>query len=376
MPRSLFDLVVPIEAASRDFRQIREHARYIAARRLMDEVFAEFPDVDHSFVREFQTGGFSPRVFELALFAYLREQGYDLDRSRPAPDFVTRGDVPVAIEVTTSNPAQDQDQDEAALSAMARMGVPDDLPFSQREFVFQAGKALRRKLLKRDAAGRAYWEQPHIAGVPFVVALEPFHASSALVHAVGWLSQYLYGRRVLIAYDARGRLQLTAEPIGQHQHGGKSIPSGLFALPEAAHLSAVLFTNSSTVPKFNRIGTERGYGPPDIAMIRFGAIFDPSPNASIPLPFAYIVGDPARDQREAFSEGLHVLHNPWAQTPLPLGALRDVTEHQLRNDGLVLTTFSRLDPFASKTLTFDSREVDAHDMLRRLLGQAAEDASA
>jgi hypothetical protein len=370
MPRSLFDLVVPIEATSRDFRQIREHARYIAARRLMDEVFAEFPDVDHSFVREFQTGGFSPRVFELALFAYLMEQGYDLDRSRPAPDFVARGDVPVAIEVTTTNPAQDGDQDEAALSAMARMGMPDDLPSSQQEFIFQAGKALRRKLLKRDAAGRAYWEQP------FVIALEPFHAASALVHAVGWLSQYLYGQRDLIAYDARGRLQLTAEPIGQHQHGGKNIPSGLFALPEAAHLSAVLFTNSSTVPKFNRIGTERGYGPPDIAMIRVGTIFDPSPNASTPLTFAYIVGDPTRDQRETFSEGLHVLHNPWAQTPLPLGALRDVTEHQLRDDGLVLTTFSRLDPFASKTLIIDSREVDAHDILRRLLGQAAEDASA
>jgi hypothetical protein len=176
---------------------------------------------------------------------------------------VIRGDVAVAIEVTTSNPSQDADEDDAALSTSARIGVPDDLPASQRDFVFQAGKALRRKLLKRDAAGLAYWERSHVAGVPFVIALEPFHAASALFHAVGWLSEYLYGRRDIVAYDARGRLQLTAEQIGQHQHGGKSIPSGLFALPEAAHLSAVLFTNSSTVSKFNRIGTERGYGPPD-----------------------------------------------------------------------------------------------------------------
>jgi hypothetical protein len=107
MTRSLFDLVVPIEATSREFRHIREYAGFTAARRLMDEVFAGFQDVDHSFVREFQTGGFSPRVFELALFAYLKEQGYDLDRSSPAPDFVIRGDVAVAIEVTTSNPSQD-----------------------------------------------------------------------------------------------------------------------------------------------------------------------------------------------------------------------------------------------------------------------------
>jgi hypothetical protein len=158
MKRSLFDLVVPIEATSRRFRQVREEVWYTAARRLMDEVFAEFRDIDHSFVREFQTGGFSPRVFELALFAYLREQGYDLDRSSPTPDFVIRRDVPVAIEVTTSNPSQDGDEDEANPSTRALLGMPDDLPSSQREFVFQAGKALRRKLLKRDAAGRAYWE--------------------------------------------------------------------------------------------------------------------------------------------------------------------------------------------------------------------------
>ena len=62
----------------------------------------------------------------------------------------------VAIEVTTSNPSQDADEDDAALSTSARIGVPDDLPASQRAFVFQAGKALRRKLLKRDAAGLAY----------------------------------------------------------------------------------------------------------------------------------------------------------------------------------------------------------------------------
>jgi hypothetical protein len=112
--------------------------------------------------------------------------------------------------------------------------------------------------LNETQPGLAYWERSHVAGVPFVIALEPFHAASALFHAVGWRSEYLYGRRGIVADDARGRLQLTAEQIGQHEHGGKSIPSGLFALPEAAHLSAVLFTNSSTVSKFNRIGTERG----------------------------------------------------------------------------------------------------------------------
>jgi hypothetical protein len=77
---------------------------FTAARRLMDEVFAEFPDVDHSFVNELQTGGFLPRVFDLALFCVPREQNPPLDRAGATPDFVVRSQHPCAIEATTFNP--------------------------------------------------------------------------------------------------------------------------------------------------------------------------------------------------------------------------------------------------------------------------------
>lgn len=113
--RSLFGPVAPEGRTSRRFRDVRDQKAFTAARRLMDEIFADFPDVDHSFVREFQTGGFSPRMLELALFGYLQEQEYVLDRSKPAPDFVITGDSPVAIEATTSNPPQGEDPSVAGL---------------------------------------------------------------------------------------------------------------------------------------------------------------------------------------------------------------------------------------------------------------------
>src|SRR5207244_3318593 len=103
--------------------------------------FAGFRDVDHSFVREFQTDGFSPRVFELALFAYLQEQGYELDRSSPTPDFVINGESPMAIEACTSNPSQNDTDDAADLPTDRWPSVPEDLPSEEREFVFQVGKA-------------------------------------------------------------------------------------------------------------------------------------------------------------------------------------------------------------------------------------------
>jgi hypothetical protein len=230
--------------------------------------------------------------------------------------------------------------------------VPDNLPAAQQGFIFQAGKALRSKLLKRNAAGLAYWEQPHVAGMPFIIALESFHRASSLSHAVGTLAQYLYGQRDVVTYDASGNFHLTAAPIAEHQHGGKTIPSGLFSLPEASHLSAVLFTNNATISKFNRIGTERGYGPTDIAMIRYGTIYNPEPNATEPRLFAYLVGDNGPGEHETFSEGLHLMHNPWAENRLELRVLRDITEHQMLQDGRVLTTCSRMDPYASVTLIY------------------------
>ncbi|HXL17702.1 MAG TPA: hypothetical protein VN961_09305 [Streptosporangiaceae bacterium] len=56
MTRSLFDPVVPEAKMNRRFRDIRDTRAFAAARQLMDEVFADFPDIDHNFVREFQTG--------------------------------------------------------------------------------------------------------------------------------------------------------------------------------------------------------------------------------------------------------------------------------------------------------------------------------
>jgi hypothetical protein len=50
--------------------------------------------------------------------AYLEEQGLDLDRRHPDRDFVVCGDLPVAIEVTTTNPAQDDPIDLAPPSEL------------------------------------------------------------------------------------------------------------------------------------------------------------------------------------------------------------------------------------------------------------------
>src|SRR4051812_14556634 len=107
MDRDLFALTVPLKDTNVLFQRLL-HRGHRAARTMMNEVLSSLDQVEGGFVRDFQTSGFSARVAELALFAYLHEQELELDRAVPSPDFVVRGSRPVAIEATTTNPPDDK----------------------------------------------------------------------------------------------------------------------------------------------------------------------------------------------------------------------------------------------------------------------------
>jgi hypothetical protein len=95
MNRDLFTPVVPLEITHPLFRGMKDGPGHEAARQMMNLVFANFHDVDKSFIREFQTGGFSARVFELSLFAYLQEQGLELDRSEARQTLSSVATIPL-----------------------------------------------------------------------------------------------------------------------------------------------------------------------------------------------------------------------------------------------------------------------------------------
>jgi hypothetical protein len=361
MTRDLFAPVVPDKQTHHLFQRVRSGAAHMAARQLMNEIFTDFHDVDKSFVREFQSAGFSARVFELALFAYLREQGLSPDRSHAAPDFVIRGEYPVAIEVTTANPAQGREPDDLEFAPLR----PEEIFDADQAFVFQLGKALRRKLTHRDAAGCAYWEKSHVRDVPFVIAIGAFHNQNAQMHVMSSVSEYLYGQRDVLGHDDSGKLTITTHGIDSHKLGDKTIPSGLFRLPEAANLAGVLFSNAHTIAMFNRIGTEMGYGSDDVALCRIGTAYDPDPNASMPQSFGYVVGDRPPGQQENFAEGLHLFINPWATRKLSPQALPGIPFVDLLDDGRLMTMSpGGFHPFTSKTLTIEGPHADAYKMAR------------
>lgn len=80
-------------------------------------------------------------------------------------------------------------------------------------------------------------------------------------------------------------------------------------------------------------------------MIRRGTRYVHDPDAALPAPFSYEVGN----RMETWGEGIEVFHNPNAVEPLPSGVFPDAVDHRLE-DGLIVATMPAFHPFASLTI--------------------------
>jgi hypothetical protein len=329
----LFAPVVPADRLSMKFRELASSRGFAPARATFREVFQRMGPRDPNFIEQFQTGGFDARISELYLFAAFEAAGYDIEFVCDAPDFLLRGHgYEWAVEATTANPSGGEPPPP----------LPEDAAGLQQyidgELVVRLGSALFSKLQKR------YWERPHVAGKPFVVAIQNFASEDAQQLADTALISYLYGQRTFSEVDDEGHLKVSSAKIATHT-GSKTIPSHFFDLPHAEHVSAVLWTNSGTVSKFARMGFQRGLDSVGIRMARVGRRYVMNPDADKPASFRYDVGS----RWESWQEGLVMAHNRDATLPLHQLAFPGIVHHVQRDDGLIESTLPPFHAFASRT---------------------------
>jgi hypothetical protein len=335
----LFDPVAPDDRLDERFKVLAEARGYAPARATMRETFAKMGERDVNFVEQFQTTGFDARVSELYLFAAFDAAGFDVGWEGDAPDFLLAGHGHEwAVEATTANPSGGAPPPPLPSDPEALRAYIDG------ELVVRLGSALFSKL------GKRYWELPHVAGKPLVLAIQNFASEEAQQLADTALADYLYGLRTFGEVDADGQLEVRNAEISEHS-GSKTIPSNFFSIPNARHISAVLWTNSGTAAKFARMGFQQGLDSAGIRMLREGLRFVMDPNAAEPARFRYEVGS----RMESWEEGLVMAHNPRADLPLPLDAFPGIVHHELIPSGLVEATLPHFHAFRSKTLIVATR---------------------
>jgi hypothetical protein len=340
--KSLFRLVVPEDKLHPSFELIRTAANSEPARRMLDDVYQGFNDLDGNFVEQFQTTGFDTRFFELYLFAYFSRSGFDIDVNHAIPDFlVERHGMRVAVEATTVNPPTGGGVKELGRTLK---DVPeheaDD--YFQNELPIRFGSPLFSKLQKE------YWDLDQCRGLPFLIAIQAFHEADAQLISDGSLINYLYGSRDTASWNHDGSLGIDRHAVESHRLGGKEIPSDFFGQPGTENVSAVVFTNSGTVAKFSRMGFQHGFGCDVVDMSRGGFWFNPDPSAMDPTFLAYNLDNPPFV--EPWGQGLVVLHNPACKHPLPRDFFVDSVQGYIEN-GRFVADHSGWHPILTKTRT-------------------------
>ena len=196
------------------FKLLVVEDKYAPARDMLRKVWAEFPNPDDHFIREFQTAGFDARVWELVLAAVGQFGPYKVTRPHEAPDFLFERDgFGVWIEATTANPsgrspqevAEPVDRLEARFHEMNNI-VP-----------IRLGSSLYSKLKK------SYWQQAHVAGRPFVIAIEDFAEDAPIRTSDTPLFKYLYGMDQKVVSLPGEPVEIENVKIAAHKHYNKEI---------------------------------------------------------------------------------------------------------------------------------------------------------
>lgn len=217
------DLLKPIVAQEKwhpYFKLLISKPALASARDMIREVWRAFPNPDDHFEREFQTMGLDARIWELCVFAVCHFTGFVVTRPFDTPDFlIERDGISAWVEVTTANPSQKFPVRERESAEEIFHHMNDYLPI-------RLGNALTGKLDKK------YWNLPHVAGRPLVIALEDFSENDPFRVDPGSIFRYLFGLDARVISLPGDPVRIEYAKVTEHLHEGKSIPSGFFDLPE------------------------------------------------------------------------------------------------------------------------------------------------
>lgn len=338
-PNAPFDLLtVTHDEPLHPYFQGLSDPSHMPARIALKEIGPWLAPSDPHFVKEFQTTAFDQRIWELYLWAAFRELGFDITQPE-APDFSCKAPGTVfTVEATTVSPSK-----AGPLVVHPEPKTPEEhAEFLRNYMPMKFGSSLTSKLQKKNAAGEPYWDRAETRGKPFIIAIADFHkpadlegfGSMTYSHSALW--PYLYGMRVAFEKTEDGGGYWRMVKGDEHVYGSKTIPTGFFDLPGAENVSAVLFSNAGTLPKFNRMGLRAGFIPENHMFYRQGYRYDPSPDAYVGIPFQENILSP--DYQEFWADELQVFHNPNASNPIAPDTFGGITQYYFKDNDLHTVT--------------------------------------
>lgn len=337
--KKLFENIVTDDKLNAKFKLLQTAKQLNPAKLLIEEIASEMDDNDGNFIQQFQSTGFSSRLWEIFLFKFFKENGFSFNTTKNRPDFhVKKNNIDFFVEASLSNEVvEEKFTKEYILEATKN----NDLNIQKElieHYIMRMGSVLYSKLQKK------YWELEWVKGKPLVIAITPAHNHLSNFLPDAKIIEYLYG----ISYEAKSEEE-THIPVRvvrteNHKYGEKEIPPVFFQLPETENISAVIFTNNSDIHKFNRMGYQSGISDEFIIMERAGFAFG---NKSYPVEFSQSIVP--YDFKEDWNEGVCIFHNPNAIIPLNRTLFENIRQTWIDENGDLEGTMPKFYPFNSKT---------------------------
>jgi hypothetical protein len=296
-----------------------------------------FIDRDNKIVKEFQTT-FHSSFWEFYLYKVFNEMNFEIDFSHDRPDFIIKKPNELLIEAVVSNIKKDG-RAESTRNAedLASMIVPPHLQedfyeFLNESIVRNSNAILSKNLKYTEKYLKCDWVK---AEIPFIIALSSYGQ-------VNYGREYYYPLLALLYglyYNAEKKDFEVIEKITK-PGTDSSIPIGLFNDTSFEHISAIIFSCTTTLGKLTSLSLSKNDSSLQTnRLINIRNDYEP--------PF-YKIQDVSVDNPEELSDGLFIFHNPFAKNKISL--------EQFSNSNIFQITFEeRKLMFASENLPIVSR---------------------
>lgn len=309
-------------------------------KKILSSWVENFIDRDGKIIREFQEK-FYNSFWEFYLFSVLSELQFKVDFSKKTPDFVITAPANILIEAVVAKIKTGGKQfEERTIEDSISMLIP---PHLQLDFYQVLDEAIVRHsnsfLMKWQKYGTTYSKQPFVTGhEPFIIAISSYDQ-------INYGREYIYSMMALLFglyYDPAIDDYIPKTAITKPESNAQ-IPIGLFNDSKYEDVSAVLFSCTTTLGKLTSLAKS------DSTLGHYNHVVNIRQISDEP---SFMLQHVSPDDPEELSDGLFLLHNPYAKNSCDRSIFKNsnitqiyLDDEQFRFEGNTPPIFSRFNSF-------------------------------
>lgn len=289
------------------FKLLRDDIMLKNEREVLLEWTDGFIDRDNKIIKEFQTT-FHSSFWEFFLFSLLSKLGLKVDFTHDRPDFIIKSPKKIFIEAVVSNIKQEGRKEfTRGADDVFSMIVP---PHKQSDFYKVLDESIIRHSNAIQGKSKKYLNQYRKCDwvdteTPFLIALSAYDQISYGREYIYSMLALLYGYYFHPIID-EFELKETVLKLDTNS----TIPIGLFNSPEFSHISAIIYSCTTTLGKLTSLFLSSQACDEKKTIKR---VINIRNNYEFPY---YVIHKISKDNPEYLDDGIFIFHNPKAKNKL------------------------------------------------------------